>query len=481
MAEYGVTPQGFVLKRFDTLLAEVQSDLSDQLGFDISQNQQSMLNSALVYPFVDKIAALWEVAQESYYAKYPSTAEGVNLDNACQYGNIFRKGNMPTEYVIHVTAKDGTVIPKNSLIASNTNPVVQLRCVKDKVVERESCNIIAVKPVTEASGTYTIELNSQMFSYTTGSSDTILTILTGLKNALSVEGYEAEIEDDKQLVIKDSVESRSNEVLLSNNLTTEYVTSCVHYYTVDYGDIQLPNDSIVKIVTNVTGLMSVTNRLAPVPGRLQQSDTSFRQDYIAKSYANSSTQTESIESYLLDEVLNVKSVRCYENVDMQTDSYGRPPKSIEVIVDGGEPEDIAKAILSKKAGGIETYGDVSVDVLGEYGDSITIKFRRPEEVYAWIRVEITPGSRSVDPDYEDIVREIILSDADLTIGDSFMSQKYIEDIYAALPGIQYCKIKVATSADATTEPEEYEEGNITITQRQKVSLVESRIEVALTT
>ena len=101
MAEYEVTEKGFVMKRFDTILSEVQSDISGALGFDVSQNPQSLLNAALIIPFCDKIAALWEVGQDSYYAKYPSTAEGINLDNACQYGHVFRAANKRTEYIIH--------------------------------------------------------------------------------------------------------------------------------------------------------------------------------------------------------------------------------------------------------------------------------------------------------------------------------------------------------------------------------------------
>ena len=64
--EYGVTKKGFVMKRLDAIVAEVQADLSGALGFDVSQNPQSLLNSALIIPFCDKIAELWEVAQESY-------------------------------------------------------------------------------------------------------------------------------------------------------------------------------------------------------------------------------------------------------------------------------------------------------------------------------------------------------------------------------------------------------------------------------
>lgn len=485
--EYGVTEKGFVMKRFDKIVSEVQADLSGALGFDVSQNPQSLLNAALVMPFCDKIAVLWEVAQDSYYAKYPSTAEGVNLDNACQYGNVFRRGNRHTEYTVHCTAKDGTVIPAGSLISSVTNPAVKLKCIEDTMVARGMCNSLSVRPVVAAAGTYTIELNGTFYSYEASAADTLEDIADGLLRAFRVEGYHAEkiVRDNGEieLVIADSVLSRSNDFALTNNLTTNYVTGCVHFYTVEYGDIRCPKGSITTLTSNVTGLISAVNLIDPVPGRIQQDDISLRQDYIRKTYSTSSTQTYSVESYILENIPGVKDVRCYENPYNVEDELGRPPHSIEVIVDGGEPERIAAAILDKKAGGITTYGDITVNVLGEYGDVIPISFRRPQPVYAYIKVEITQRG-AVDPDYVQIVQNAICKDSEkLTIGDDFLEQTYLSRIYEDLAGTAYCDIKVAGTTVYDTEPDEsaYARGNIYVTERQSVSIDAARIEVVLKT
>lgn len=480
MSEYGVTEKGFVLKRFDTILAEVQDEVSDALGFDVSQNPQSLLNSALLVPFCDKIAALWETLQDSYYAKYPATAEGVNLDNACQYGNIFRKGNKSTEYIIHVKATDGTIVPKGSVISSITNPVVQLKCASDTSIERLACNNICIKPVITSAGVYTVELNAKLYSYTAGGTPTIRSILNGLKRAIVVDGYSVELnEDETLLTITDSNLSRQNEYQLTSNLTTEWVENTVPYYTVEYGDIECPIGSITVITSNVTGLISVENRLEPTAGRVQQSDAAFRQDYIKKTYSTSSSQTYSIESYLLENVQNIASVRCYENQYNVEDEYGRPPHSIEVIVDGGDEQKIAEAILMKKSGGITTFGDITINVLGEYGDVIPISFRRPESVYAWIKVEITNGSIAIDPDYERLVQETIVEAASvLSIGDAFISQKYINALYDVLPTMEFCKITLAGTTE-DERPEELSEGNIQASQRQKIIVEAARIEVLL--
>lgn len=480
MAEYGVTDKGFVLKRYDTILGEIQNAVSSSLGFDVSQNPQSMLNAALLVPFADKIASLWEVAQDDYYAKYPSTASGVNLDNACQYGNVYREANQQTEYTIHVTAIDGTTIPKNSLISSNTNPEVTLKCASATTISRSKCHAIAVKTVTVSTGAYQVQLNGKMYSYTAKTTDTAESVLKGLVSVLkNASGYSvAHDEQNEYVTITDSLAARDNEIVLSNNLTTEYVVGCVPYKTDDYGEIVLPSGSITNVVSNVTGLKSVVNAIDPDLGRTQETDAELRLSFIEKRYNAASAQAEAIESYILSDVDDTKAVRVYENATDVTDSEGRPPHSVEVVVDGGNADEIAKAILQKKSGGIYTVGDIRTSVLGKYGDTIDIGFNRPESIYAWVKVEITQGKVSIESEYEDIVKSIIMDTYDMTIGDSFLSQNYIQPIYTALPGIKFCDIKVATGTDSAKETT-YVSGNIDVTQRQVIDLSKARIEVNL--
>lgn len=80
MTEYGITDKGFEIKRLDEILEELHSELSGKFGFNTRLDPQSFLN-VLITTYGGQISELWEVAQASYYAKYPSTAEGVSLDN----------------------------------------------------------------------------------------------------------------------------------------------------------------------------------------------------------------------------------------------------------------------------------------------------------------------------------------------------------------------------------------------------------------
>lgn len=46
MEEYGVTDKGFVIKRLDTIMEEIHSDLTEAFGFDTSLTKPSFLRHA---------------------------------------------------------------------------------------------------------------------------------------------------------------------------------------------------------------------------------------------------------------------------------------------------------------------------------------------------------------------------------------------------------------------------------------------------
>lgn len=478
---YGVTAQGFVMKRMDEILEEMQTEISEELGFDISQNPQSALNAAIVVPIAARVATLWEVAQDSYYAKYPSTAVGVNLDNACQYGSVRREPNKRSRYLIHVTGTDGTIVPANSYISSNTNPVVLLYCAVTSTMTREECNAIVIKVAAIEAGTYSITMNGNTYSYTASASDDAEDILTGLQTAFVASDYDTSIDTDEvTLLIADENLSRSNVFSLSNNLTTETVTSLIYYYTEEYGDINMPFGTINTIVTNVPGLESVVNRLEPVAGRLEQTDAELRKSYAAKAYLTSESTSEGIRSYILDKVAGIESCQVYTNDINITDADGRPPHSIEVVANGGADTDVADAIYNKKPGGVATYGNTEVSILSEYGETITVYFSRPDRKYIWLQITITADG-NVPENYKDIVSEAILKLGDAyDTGQDVLYQTFIQTVYQTIDNTTFCKVEVAATDSESEEPQSYDEDNITIGVRELAVFAYDRIEVTTT-
>ena len=64
---------------------------------------------------------------------------------------------------------------------------------------------------------------------------------------------------DGTLLIEDKNAQKSNTLLLSENMTTESVSTLINFESQDFGKYQLPNESITKIVTNRTGFLSCLN------------------------------------------------------------------------------------------------------------------------------------------------------------------------------------------------------------------------------
>ena len=234
-------------------------------------------------------------------------------------------------------------------------------------------------------------------------------------------------------------------------------------------------------MNNITGFTSVTNILDPVYGRLQETDIELRQSYLIKSALRSNTMIGSIVAELLNNVPNVESASGYENASNATDERGLPPHSIEIIVEGGVEEEVASAILRRKAGGIQTYGSISVDIPGDNGDPVTVSFNRPEYLYTWLKV-ILHGSAARRPvNYAALTIQSLIEDgARFVAGTSMLTQLLNEGIYDKVAGITFVEILSAYSASSSYTPDEsdYKHQNIIVTTRQKVLLDDTRIEVS---
>lgn len=478
MAEYGVTDKGFNIKRLDTIMEEIHTDLTEAFGFDTRLTKPSFLDT-LITTFSYQISDLWETAQDNYYAKYPATATGVSLDNAVQYGGIRRAANKHTSYRLHCTGDDGTYVREEAIVATNTSPEVRLKNADEFEITRGAFNRVSIKVASAEVGVYSVTINGSQYSFS--SLDGVEEdIITGLAKAITDDGYTITAEDNT-LKIEDKTISRSNVLILSDNLTTSSVTVIATFLTEEYGKITLPYGIVTKMINNVTGFTAVTNLLEPTYGRKQESDIELRQSYIAKSALRSNTMIESIVGELLNNIENVESASGYENDTDYVDSRGLPPHSIEIIVEGGDNSEIAQAILRRKAGGIQTYGSIEVGVPGVYGDTIPVRFSRPDYLYTWLKVVLHGDKSQLPTNYASLTIQALISDgAEFVAGTNLLTQLLNDGIYDAVAGLTYVEIYTAYGTSSTYVPEasDYKQKNIIVTSRQKVLIDEKRIEVS---
>ncbi len=71
-----------------------------------------------------------------------------------------------------------------------------------------------------------------------------------------------------------------------------------------------------------------------------------------------------------------------------TIAFGRPGKSFEIVVEGGNNVAIGEVIYGSKPAGIEAYGNTSVQIHDAYDNPYTIAFSRPDEVQFYVVIDM---------------------------------------------------------------------------------------------
>lgn len=472
MADYGLTPEGFKQKRLADIIQSMGSRIADQLGVQISTEANSVFGQ-LIGVFSYEIADLWEQAAQVYGAMYPHTASGASLDNSAALAGITPIAAEKTTVVCTCYGTNGTQIPYGAQISSSSNSNIIFRCVDANAVisAQEACDVgITLESVTEGE-TYSATVDGVIYSHTATSTDTIATVLTAIGSQITA--IPASVENDA-LRITESNQENTFSVAISNNMTFDTIGSPVTFECTTEGAITPAIGDLTDIVTTYAGWDSVSNNVSANTGRLAESDTALRQRWNASLYTRSVGMTDSIASALV--ALNgVTSAYVYENDSDTTDADGRPPHSIEAVVNGGETDEIGLTIWQKKAAGIDTFGSQSVSINDSQGFPHTINFNRPLVVPIYLNITVTEyPEESLPPNAQAMITEAVLNYGNsLTVGNDVILQRFMGAIYQNVAGIGY--ITVTASTNGST----YSSNNISIDARHVATFDSTRIQVTI--
>lgn len=175
----------------------------------------------------------------------------------------------------------------------------------------------------------------------------------------------------------------------------------VQFVCLTLGDISLGIGELTKIAQTSPGWDAVTNLQAATVGNNTETRTAFeirRQESVAK---NGKGTPPAIRSAVWD-VEGVLDVFVYDNFTNATINYGATsypiaPHSIYVGVVGGDDNEVANAIWTKKDGGCDLNGNTTVVVDDKEGyeypyPSYNIKFNRPASLPILFSVQLANNS-----------------------------------------------------------------------------------------
>ena len=238
------------------------------------------------------------------------------------------------------------------------------------------------------------------------------------------------------------------------------------------------SNTITEIVNPIAGLDSVTNPSETTGGQDRETDAELRQRYEESVARGGASTIDSIRASLL-ELDGVIDAIVEQNNTMDTVD-DRPPKSIESFVYGGTDEDIAETIFDTKAGGIQAYGDVELQVEDSMGTDHTIAFTRPDFIDVYVEADITTNGDFPTGGEDEVKTEIIKyiggTDTDLveydglTLGEDVIRTKIIAAIHN-IDGITDVDLQIGDSETSLAT------SNITIGAKEVAITDDTKVDV----
>lgn len=182
--------------------------------------------------------------------------------------------------------------------------------------------------------------------------------------------------------------------------------------------------SINRIGKPTRGWMIVTNSTPSTRGVAIELDVKLRQRQ-ALSVANSAV---SLEEAARGEILGLDGVtrcRTFSNSKKVADTNGIPANSFCAVVYGGDSQEIAQVIKSKKSMGCDLYGNTNITLLNAYNEPEVISFYRATVVNISYVLNITANA-SYSADTADSIKELLAEYTnDLGIGDKITQNKLV--------------------------------------------------------
>lgn len=481
MAEYGVTPAGFVRPRLPEIRVEIIAALRANLRAkglpdDIETRPDSVMG-VLIDTFADREAALWEMGEGVYYAMYPGSASGTSLDRAVAFSGVSRLPAERSKCYVIVYGLQGTPVPAGAQIRNRVTQTLW-ETVQAVTISALAAADARLVPIVQNDATYTVTVNGVDYSYTSDAVATIGDILAGLVAALAAGPMQ--VSSDGSAIRLLAVDIGEAAVSATANLSVATLGSRVLAQTIDPAAEAVEPGDLDTIVTLVDGWQAVANLVSGSVGRSTETDAELRRRYQTGVFRFGAATLPSIAPNIQREVSGIRAIKVFQNdTDVVVD--GRLPHSLHVVVDGGIEEEIAAAIYKYKAAGIDTNGAIEKTVAASEGDQL-IRFDRPAPVYVWVKAALTllPAAEQPFPvDGFDLVAESINATGQAhEIGQDVIVQRFFAGIYQT-KGIAEVDLQFAFASDPgdTPAPGDYSAANITIGDIERAMFDPSRIEV----
>lgn len=258
-----------------------------------------------------------------------------------------------------------------------------------------------------------------------------VTKLCGLSlKPASVSQWDITIESTKVLTLPKGytvLDELDQEWVLTDSVVITAGTNTVTFLAKDGGRVEGVQGSVIKPVTIVLGITSLTAVDNARLGRNEETPMELRQSR-ERSLQNPAYSVVGSLFAKLGRLNGVTDLSVYENDQSVTDTVtNMPAHSVWVIVEGGRVADIVETIVKQKTAGVRSIGEVEAEYIETFikpnGEpflmSHKMRFDRPNYVDLHISLKVKPKIINTPVDSELIKKRLL--DCKLSIGEAIQA------------------------------------------------------------
>lgn len=359
MTVYGLTPEGLVIKSLTVLKEDLESDFRGAFGESVGSNPDRSIPAQTgmgqtIGIMSERFAELWEVAQAINSAMDPDKATDAAQDALCALTGTLREPEKFSTVTAVATGTPGTIIPIHKKAE-----------VTGTLTEFYTLAQVTIAAVLPWFGAHDYLIGERVYNPTDDGNNVYQCIEAGTSAGSGGPNSGGDSGSD----------------ITDGTVHWMYIGSGMGAVDVDMqatdpGPLAAVSGSLISIKTPVSGWTRIWNILDATLGAFVESNAALRLRREDELQASVAAAAEAIRDNIL-KVDGVVSCTVFQNVTMITDGNGLPPKSVEVLVDGGDDDAVRTAVFLNVGAGIETYGSNVGTVTDSQGTVITIKFTRP--------------------------------------------------------------------------------------------------------
>lgn len=360
MANFGLFPEGLLTPTLDEIRGQFEQAIRDRFGANTPLGEDN-LAGFIVGGMSERLSLCHEILEQIFSAIDPDKASSLALRAVGTLNGTLDPEPQPSTVDVTLCGDSGTVVPPGTLVQT---PDTRRQFATDDT--GDSVTLLPLSPWVTA----TIYAEGDQ---KTNTSRCYQCIAPGLSGAPP-----GPISTDA-----DIADGAAHWTYVGEGDSLAVTPSS----SVEIGPIVAVARGLTDLVSVVPGLNTAINLEDAQLGFTSLTDEEFRLLREAE-VAASGTGTNDAMVADLRRLGGVRVVEIFENDTPVTDADGLPGCSFEILIQGGDDQEIRNTIQANRPTGIRTHGNVSGTALDAGGKSHVVKFSRPVEVPIYVDVTL---------------------------------------------------------------------------------------------